>query len=108
MPVRRKKPEVESHPEWVRELARVLKEDKEKGSAGEAEVLIEEIGSFHSLHVTVIWDEWTGIEPEVRGRIILDAFKEAGREEEMHQITMAMGVTVEEATRLGVRKAFEG
>jgi hypothetical protein len=39
----------------------------------------------------------------VRSRIILDAYNEAKGEQEALKVTAAMGLTREEATRLGIK-----
>ena len=55
-----------------------------------------------ALHVKVIWDRWSEVPREERGAVILDAYEKAGLEEKMRQITLAMGLTEEEAKKLGI------
>jgi hypothetical protein len=63
--------------------------------------IVEEENRRHMMHVTVIWDEWRDIAPEQRGKIIMDAYEQAQRDD-LLRITVAMGLTHEEAERLGV------
>lgn len=54
-----------------------------------------------SLKVKVIWSKWEGVPLEERGSIILDAYYQAGLQEELSRITIALGLTPEEEKRLG-------
>jgi hypothetical protein len=64
--------------------------------------IIEEQTPRGPIHVTVIWDEWRDLAAEQRGRIILDAYREALGEEKARTISIAMGLTPAEAMRLGI------
>ena len=61
------------------------------------------ITTLHSLNIQifVIWSKWQGIEHVVRSRIIFDAFTEWKGEIEA-QVTFSIGVTPEEAIRMGI------
>ena len=63
----------------------------------------EEAQSYgDNLHVTVIWNKWAGIPAEERGAIILDAYVQAGLDDEMRRITLALGLTPEDAENLRI------
>lgn len=104
MPVRKITPKEEKHPDLVKELAQVLQKNNAQGPADEPEIIIEQIKHSNSLHVTVIWDEWATIDPEDRGSTILDAFAQVKGEAEMLRITLALGVTRAEASRIGINQ----
>jgi hypothetical protein len=50
--------------------------------------------------VVVIWDAWAGLSPADRSGVIIDAYAAAKRQRDMN-ITVAMGLTAEEALRMG-------
>jgi hypothetical protein len=53
------------------------------------------------VHVAVIWDEWKDLTPEERARVLREAYAKANRRRG-YTITAAVGVTSEEALRLGL------
>ena len=59
-----------------------------------------QIGQTKSLHVAVIWDDWDGLTPAERSKVIVDAYARAKRLRGL-TITLAMGLTAEEALRTG-------
>lgn len=58
-------------------------------------------------HIIVIWEKWGSISQQDRGRIILDAFKDAHPDEPWRdlEITLALGLTNIEAQKLNVKAA---
>ena len=69
-------------------------------SLSEPFVIEDQIAQTKSAHVMVIWDKWAHLTPDDRSKTILDAYAEAGRLADA-AITMAMGLTGEEAFRMG-------
>ena len=63
-------------------------------------IVEDRVGQTQSLHVVVIWDKWKSLLPKDRSKVILDAYAMAERAQNM-TFTMAMGLTGEEAFRLG-------
>ncbi len=59
-----------------------------------------QIAETKSVHVAVIWDRWDDLTPEERSKVIRDAYAKAKRLRGF-AITAAVGVTSEEALRLG-------
>lgn len=55
-----------------------------------------------TIHVYGIWSRWGELDQSIRSRIILDAFETARGDEEMDQVSVSMGLTQEEADRLGL------
>lgn len=55
-----------------------------------------------SLRVWVVWEKWNGVPEVQRAGVILDAFEKADRKEEAEKITIAMGLTRDEAAALGL------
>lgn len=62
-------------------------------------------GGSGPSRIYVIWHEWQGMDQIERSGIIMDAFKIARGEPAALQVTMAMGLTAEEAGRLGIAYA---
>jgi hypothetical protein len=56
-----------------------------------------------TVHLYVIWSEWGDLDQMIRSRIILDAYTEAFGKEECDKVTVAMGMTKEEAARFGLK-----
>jgi hypothetical protein len=64
-------------------------------------VLLENrIAQTKSVHLVVIWDAWKDLSPTDRSKVILDASARAKRAPGA-TITVAMGLTSEEALRMG-------
>lgn len=55
-----------------------------------------------TIHLFVIWSRFEGLEQVVRSRIILDAFNEVRGEGEALNVTVSMGLTPAEASRMGI------
>jgi hypothetical protein len=84
------------------ELRRILEaEFCHPKESGEPEIIIER-PTRGTTHLYVIWARWDDMEQVVRSRIILDAFQAAKGDEEMVQVTVSMGLTPDEAKRIGI------
>jgi hypothetical protein len=64
-------------------------------------ILENEIGQTHTLHVVVIWQRWQIVPTGQRSGLIIRAYDEAAADR-ADRITIAMGVTTEEAIELGL------
>jgi hypothetical protein len=86
----------------VRTLVENLAGNLERTRVPQREPLISEnqIAQTKSIHVVVIWDAWKGLSPSERSKVILDAYARAKRARGA-TITVAMGLTNEEALRMG-------
>src|SRR5437762_1691625 len=64
-------------------------------------ILEARVPSTKSRHVRVIWDAWKDLSDEHRSAVIVDAYTEAEGPEAAAEITIAEGVTPQEALALG-------
>src|SRR5262249_2770979 len=64
-------------------------------------IIEEPLGQADSLHVSVIWEHWRLIDAGRRSLAILNAY-ELAAPDRVNQITIAMGVTTEEAVDVGL------
>lgn len=58
-----------------------------------APTIIEEPGQFDRIGVTVLWDEWTELSGEERGRVIMKAYEIAKGADFIRKIGLALGLT---------------
>lgn len=68
-------------------------------SASEPVILEEADRSGQVVHVYVIWEAWSQIDRVVRGEIIMDAAERVKTRDQVLNISIAMGLTPEEADR---------
>jgi len=68
----------------------------------EPEIIIERPNPS-TTHLYVIWSKWKDLEQIIRSRIILDVYEEAKGPDEFDKVTAAMGLTPDEASRLGIK-----
>lgn len=103
MPVHRSGPRVPpTYPELVRAIADELRRDSaDSQEANSPDIYIEDHQG--RLHIHVLWDEWENIPDEDRLSVILEAFGESGWTDEASRIAMAIGLTHDEASALGIR-----
>jgi len=100
MPVRKmRKPSVANEKDLRAELVAELRNPKE---SGEPDIIID-TPHRSTIHLYVIWEKWKNLEQTVRSRIIFDAFAEVKGEKKADDVTIAMGLTREEADRLGIK-----
>jgi hypothetical protein len=101
MPIREKleKTEVPQEANLRADLKAELDSPKE---SGEPEIIIERPNPF-TTHLYVIWSKWNNMEQAVRSRIILDAYADARGQAEADKVTVAMGLSRDEADRLGIK-----
>jgi len=103
MPVIRKPlpPESAEHVKFVAELAAELQRADPTGPEDAPRIVEEEQhGGF--FHVHVLWEAWKDVGHKERSRIIMDAY-EKQRPADVVRITGALGLTHEDARRLGVK-----
>lgn len=67
-------------------------------------VIIEESNSRHDVtRVFVVWSDWADLDRVKRGEIIMDAAEKVKPAPEVLKITIAMGLTPDEADRFGLK-----
>ena len=96
-------PSRHNRPDLVDVLAEELATPTKQASL-EVPLIIEETRRFgNNLHVTVVWDRWDSVRDKAeRGAVILDAYSQAGKKDDLGRITLALGLTKAEAETLGL------
>ena len=62
--------------------------------------ILEEASYLGRLGVTVVWDAWADVPAEVRGRIILDAYRQSFGEDVARNVGVALGLTKAQLDRM--------
>jgi hypothetical protein len=55
-----------------------------------------------TVHIYAIWDDWGALPQQDRSEIIMDAYEEALGQQKALEVSVAMGVTRDEAQRMGI------
>jgi hypothetical protein len=84
--------------ELRRELEEEIRHPKPQGQP----VIIVERPHPSTIHLYAVWDKFQGLEQTVRSRIVLDAYEAAAGQAEALKVTVSMGLTTDEATRMGI------
>jgi hypothetical protein len=91
-------------PEQSKLLTRLANEWKSKNSTAEEPVILEEPNRKGEIErVYVIWGDWAHLNRTTRGEIIMDAAEKVKRKADVAKITIAMGLTPDEADRFGLK-----
>jgi len=81
-----------------------MEEWRDPKESGQPLIIIE--GYLNEpTHVYVIWDQWRGMNQAERSEIIMDALEGLDGEHRIQNldlVTVAMGLTAEEARRMGI------
>jgi hypothetical protein len=88
----------EKHPDLVRALELEL---TSTGDNAQPVILEQFIRPTKSRHIRVIWDRWEGVADEERTQAIVDAYASHERDAPGPEITMAIGLTPDEALASG-------
>ena len=72
-------------------------------TAAEPVILEEPHSRGGTTHVYVVWSAWASLGREIRGEIIMDAAEKVKSEPDLLKITVAMGLTPDEADRFGIQ-----
>jgi hypothetical protein len=99
MPIEKRtlKPDLPNYTALVTQL-----QDELDGKSKTGPQIIEEEQFGNRIHVIVIWDAWEDVSPEERGRAIMDAY-EHSRHDDVLRITLALGLTKDEAKNLSIK-----
>jgi hypothetical protein len=91
---------------FVRELTDAVKAElrrrETQPAPGDAPVVFRDssgIGKYR--HYFVVWDRFSSLSQEIRSSIVLNAVKEVLGKKEALKVTIAMGLTKEEAKNMG-------
>lgn len=72
-------------------------------AASEPVVLEEKDRKGILVHVYVVWSDWAHLDRIRRGEVIMDAAEKVKSQEDALNITIAMGLTPDEADRFGLQ-----
>jgi hypothetical protein len=89
-------------PEYADLVGDLVREWKNPSESPEPVILFERDSKKLVVHVYVIWGAWRDTDRIARSEIIMDAAEQALAPDEVLNITIAMGLTPEEAKRLGI------
>jgi len=96
---------VRTRPESADELTRLLHNEWTKPKKSGQPLIIVEGNKREALHIYVIWDKWGELNQTERSEIIMDVVDNlpgADRLAADSPVTVAMGLTTEEAKRMGI------
>ncbi len=84
--------------------ARLIQEWLHPQEGASEPIIIEETAQYYDdlLHFYVIWSEWSQMPQRDRSQVILRAYKESHPNEDGKRVSIAMGLTPEEAQRMGI------
>src|SRR5438874_11149088 len=72
-------------------------------AAAEPVILEEKNSRGEVVHVYVVWSDWAHLDRERRGEVIMDAAERVKQVGDVLKITIAMGLTPDEADRFGIK-----
>ncbi len=102
MPYKTEGPRREVHPDHA-QFVDTLVEEMRLGDKGNGpDILEQRVRNSDRLHVYVIWNKWADVREEQRSAAILDAYTRHFGDEKMRQMSIAMGLTPDEAKSLGI------
>ncbi len=73
--------------------------------ASEPIIIEDRQGRQGPIHVYVIWQDWAGLDQIERSEIIVDACEQVRGADFALDVTVAMGLTAQEAARMGIEYA---
>jgi hypothetical protein len=87
------------------ELSRRLADEWRDPSGPDPEPFIveEQAPGSSATRIYVFWSEWSGLSQRERSEIIMDAYEKARGLDPSRRVTLAMGLTPEEARQMGLR-----
>jgi hypothetical protein len=65
-------------------------------------IYVEPVRGTAKRRVTVVWEKWVDVPIEDRGRVIVEAFERAQGAETALAISLALGLTPEDAKKMGI------
>jgi len=100
MPVRNYTPK---HPPQGKLIDQLVKEWRSQNSKAKEPVILEEPNRKGEIeHIYVVWSDWAHLDRAARGEIIMDAAEKVKKLPDVMKITIAMGLTPDEADRYGL------
>ncbi len=91
-------------PEQAKLISQLAKEWQSTNSKAREPVILEEANQKGEIdHIYVVWGDWAHLDRAARGEIIMDAAEEVKPKADVLKITIAMGLTPDEADRFGLK-----
>jgi len=100
MPVKEMSRKPSPQAEELREL--LAREWRKPAKSGEPVILQRTGDATHSTHLIVVWAKWDSLTQEERSEIIMDAYQETHSPEQVLNVTVAMGLTPDEAEKMKI------
>lgn len=83
------------------ELRDRLAQEFQQPTPGRVPPLFQIDRSGVGVHLLVVWSEWRSLSLHERSRMVLEAYERAFGEPEMLKVSVALGLTPDEADRMG-------
>lgn len=88
-------------------LQRLVEELKNPETSHHEPNIIEDktpprFGNTDAIRLYVVWNDWSDLDRQARSEIIMEAYQESEGLEEALKVTLAMGLTPDEARRMGL------
>jgi len=89
------------------ELTRMLIDEWKSPKESGQPLIVIEGADPEPKHIYVIWDQWGELSQTERSEIIMDVVEhlDDGHRTDLSKITVAMGLTTQEAKRMGIEPA---
>lgn len=84
-------------------LRRLVDEWRGTTNSTQPVILEEQDGPQSPKRIYVVWDAWDGFERVRRSELIMDAFEQIFTPDDALNVTVAMGLTPNEASRFGLQ-----
>ena len=85
-------------------LNRLVDEWRQPDPNAKQPIIIEQSGGQgQPTHLYVVWDDWAPLGSIERSEVIMDAYEQLRGRAGAASVTVAMGLTPDEADRLGIR-----
>jgi hypothetical protein len=91
--------ENEQYSSLVQRLAEEIREPQDKDPEP---IIIRDTGWTGGKRLYVIWSQWAGVDPRVRGDLILEAYTRATDEGMTKNLSVVLGLTPNEAEKMGL------
>ena len=87
-------------PAGAEEFTRLLEAEwRNKSNEQQPAIIVEQPNAMQPAHLYVIWDAWKELSLQERSEIIMDVFEKVEGKAAAANVTVAMGLTEDEAQR---------
>ena len=89
-------------------LRDILENEWRGAEVADGPIIIEELaGTGNYMRLYVVWKHWDEVAPRDRSNIIMRAYQNTHTLEELLNVSIAMGLTEDEAQQMGIRYELE-